>query len=403
MELEKRSHGKDQEPENAHGILPIDAAFLDGLRTLPAHKVLDKVLSHPDCPRLIGTMSSEDFFFLINKVGADGSLELLKLASLEQWQYILDVELWQKDRLELGQTGRWIGRLLAADPERFIKWLFSEGQGVAYYYLYRNIAVEARTEDEEIFETGPGCFSVDGFFYIQPKQEVERETIEALVRAMAQEDTLKYQAFLTGLAGVLPAELEEDMYRMRNVRLAEHGFLPREEAVAVYAPLDPEHLKTGKGGEGASPAAGPMNTGAVPRWPLQTLQEKNLLTKTISNLSDEGLLDRIRIEFSGLCNQILAADGIANLDADNLQEIQSQAAGYLNLILKERCREDTGSAETLLRMNTLLSLFRAGFGLALNLKWKAQRWLKEAAGFKGPDLEPSFWGALMGRAYSKAF
>ena len=32
-----------------------------------------------------------------------------------------------------------------------------------------------------------------------------------------------------GLSGVAPAEVEEEMYRRRNVRLSEDGFLPYEE------------------------------------------------------------------------------------------------------------------------------------------------------------------------------
>jgi hypothetical protein len=377
--------------------LPLDGAFLDSLHTLSGRKALDRVSNHPDPPRLIKSMSSEDFFWLIKKVGADGSLKLLKLASTDQWQYILDVESWQKDRLELNRTGQWMQRLLTADSERFTQWLISDGQGLAYYYLYRSIVVEVRNEDEEIFEAGPEFFTIDGFFYIRPIQEDQRETIEALLRTMAHEDTLKYQALLTGVAGVLPAELEEDMYRIRNVRLAEHGFLPREEAIAVYAPLDPERLKMKKQDARPRPTAGLEDAGDVPRWPLQTIQGQNLLTKTITNLSDAKLLDRIRLEFSGLCNQILSAEGLVNWDMDDLQEIQLQAAGYLNLILKERCREDTDTAENLLRMNTLVSLFRAGFGLALNLKWKAERWLK-GCWFHEAGLEPSFWGEAWGGA-----
>ena len=377
--------------------MPLDGAFLDSLHTLSGRKALDRVSNHPDPPRLIKSMSSEDFFWLIKKVGADGSLKLLKLASTDQWQYILDVESWQKDRLELNRTGQWMQRLLTADSERFTQWLISDGQGLAYYYLYRSIVVEVRNEDEEIFEAGPEFFTIDGFFYIRPIQEDQRETIEALLRTMAHEDTLKYQALLTGVAGVLPAELEEDMYRIRNVRLAEHGFLPREEAIAVYAPLDPERLKMKKQDARPRPTAGLEDAGDVPRWPLQTIQGQNLLTKTITNLSDAKLLDRIRLEFSGLCNQILSAEGLVNWDMDDLQEIQLQAAGYLNLILKERCREDTDTAENLLRMNTLVSLFRAGFGLALNLKWKAERWLK-GCWFHEAGLEPSFWGEAWGGA-----
>ena len=395
--MKKRPGGNDQATENSHGILPLDGAFLDGLHAFSGKKALDRVSNHPDPPRLIKSMSCEDFFWLIKKVGEDQSLELMKLATLDQWQYILDVEPWQKDRLELNRMGKWIKRLLTADPERFTQWLFSDGQGLAYYYLSQSIVVEVRNEDEEVFEAGPEFFTIDGFFYIRPVQEDQRETIEALLRTIAQEDTLKYQALVTGVAGVLPAELEEDMYRIRNVRLAEHGFLPREEAIAVYAPLNPESLKTKKQDASTWPTASLEDAGEAPRWPLQAIRGQNLLTKTISTLSDARLLDRIRLEFAGLCNQILSAEGLVNWDMDDLQEIQLQAAGYLNLILKERCREDTDTAENLLRMNTLVSLFRAGFGLALNLKWKAERWLK-GCWFHEAGLEPSFWGEAWGGA-----
>ncbi|MBW2709589.1 MAG: hypothetical protein JRD04_09990 [Deltaproteobacteria bacterium] len=395
--MEKRVQSNGLDIENNHGLLPLDGAFLDGLHALSDRKALDRVLNHPDLPRLIKSMSSEDFLWLVKKVGEDQSLELMKLASTDQWQYALDVESWQKDRLELNRTGQWIRRLLTADPERFTQWLFSDGQGLAYYYLYRSIVVEVRDEDEEVFEAGPEFFTIDGFFYIRPVQEDQRETIQALLRTMAHEDTLKYQALLTGVAGVLPAELEEDMYRNRNVRLAEHGFLPREEAIAVYAPLNPERLKTKKQDASTRSTAILEDAGVAPRWPLQAVRGRNLLTKTISNLSDEKLLDRIRLEFAGLCNQILSAEGLVNRDMDDLQAIQLQAAGYLNLILKERCHEDTDTAESLLRMNPLVSLFRAGFGLALSLKWKAELRLK-GCWFHEAGLEPSFWGEAWGGA-----
>jgi hypothetical protein len=398
--LKKRPQEIDQKSTKPIGILPLDGAFLDGLQALSPSKALEKVLNHPDSPRLIQTMSSEDFFFLINKIGVDESLELLRLATLDQWQYALDVETWQGDRMELDRTGQWMIRLLTADPERFTKWLFSDGQGVAFYFLYRSIAVEVRDEDQEIHNVGPEFFTVDDFFYVRPLKDDQREIIEKLIRSMVREDPVKYQAVLTGLAGVLPAELEEDMYRMRNVRLAEHGFLPREEAIAVYAPLNPDRLKMGQQDAGARFSVSLEDAGSVPRWPLQSIPDRNLLTKTIVNISDETLLDRIRLEFAGLCNQLLSAEGLSAWNTDTLQKIQIRAAGYLNLILKERCHnergnEDIKTAEDLLRMNTLVSLFRAGFGLGLNLKWKSQRWLKRCW-FQKADLESSFWGEAWG-------
>lgn len=167
--------------------------------------------------------------------------------------------------------------------------------------------------------------------------------------------------------------------------------------MAVYAPVNPEHLKKNTRNPMEEPVSGPEDPGPVPRWPLQTVQGQNLLAKTISNLSDGELLDRIRLEFAGLCNQIVSAEGLMDRDVDDLEEIQAQAAGYLNMILREQSGDDLETAENLLRMNALSILFRAGFGLAVNLKWEAERWLK-GCWFQKKGLEPSFWGEPWGMA-----
>ena len=137
-----------------------------------------------------------------------------------------------------------------------------------------------------------------------------KEAIERILRTMSHEDFDLYHAFLLGLSGMLPAELEEGMYRQRNVRLAEHGFLPFEEALAVYAPLGPEKLNA----EGLEETAGQMfSHGAThelaPVSPLYHAMGQDLWTKVSSNITDTFFLDRIRLEFGGLCNQIFSADG----------------------------------------------------------------------------------------------
>ena len=116
----------------------------------------------------------------------------------------------EKDRLDLNRTDQWMMRLTMADPERLVEWLYSDGQGLAYYYLYRSIVVEAM-EGNDLYDVAPNFFTIDGLFYIRALREDQRETIEKLLRTMADKDLLKYHALLMGMAGVLPAESEEDM------------------------------------------------------------------------------------------------------------------------------------------------------------------------------------------------
>ena len=56
-------------------------------------------------------------------------------------------------------------------------------------------------------------------------------------------------------------------------------------------------------------------------------------------------------------------------------------------------------SEHLLKQNPLQSIFRVGFGLALELKWEAERWIKEAW-FHSMGLKPDFWGEEWGATLS---
>ncbi len=388
--MENMGEKKGTGDSNDNSVYPSDGSILKDLHALSEKAVLDRILEHPAPRQLIQRLPSEDFFWLVKKMGEEDSLQLLRLASIEQWQYLLDLELWQKDRIDMEEASSWLRQLQLADPGRLTGWLFTDGQALAYYYLFRNIQVELRDPDET-YDFEEGFVTLDGIFYIKVDDPDRRETIEGILRTMADADFLRYQAFLSDLAGVLPAELEEQMYRLKNVRLAERGFLPPEEALLVYAPLEPDALEADADTDRIHGGIDEDVLDMAPYAPLSHVEGHNLLTKSLSRDPDPRFLDRVRLEFAGLCNQILSADGLTINDMDVLKKTCRKSAGYLNLILEKMCGEDIGAAEALLKKNSLISLFRAGFGLAQKLKWEAERWLKKSW-FEHRGLGFDFWG-----------
>lgn len=365
------------------------------LHTLSGKETLDRILNHPHPQALVRNMAYGDFYWLIKKVGEEDCLPLLENASSEQWQYLLDMELWERDRLDLSQTLQWLDRLEKADARRLAKWFFHEGRAICYYFFFRTIQVEIKDNDEAA-ELPDDFFTLDGVYHIRALIPEERSTIENLLRNMAKEDPLRYQALLLGLAGVLPAETEEKMYRMKNVRLAEHGFLPFEEAVSVYSPLSPETLKLEDTREISSTIAqDTVPRELVPLLPFYHLEGKDTLTAAIKGFFDPLLMDRLHLEFAGLCNQILSADGLEINDVDVLSRTCRKAAGYLNLGLEKVCKGDISKARQLLENHPLISFFRVGFGLALKLKWRAERWM-EKSWFLKQGLDLTFWGEEWG-------
>ena len=137
----------------------------------------------------------EDFFWLVKKVGENDCTPLLEMATDDQKQYLFDLELWQRDRLDIDNASEWLGRLYLADPKGLVKWLQSEGETLAYYYLFKSIQVKIKSDDEDQ-DVEQGFFTIDGACYVKVLDEARRETIENILRAMAGDNLERYQAIL---------------------------------------------------------------------------------------------------------------------------------------------------------------------------------------------------------------
>lgn len=388
----------NEEGSGARAEKPVSTehkGLMKDLHALTGSKILGRIMEQKNPRKMVQSLSSGDFFWLVKKVGEEDCLALLELASEAQWQYLLDLEIWKKDRLDMEQTSAWIKRLQQADSKRLVSWLFGQGEALASYHLFKSMEVIVLDKDDEAYDLPEDFFSLDGVFHIRVTDSEYRETIENIIREMARGDNVRYQAFLTSLAGLLPAEMEEEMFRLRNVRLAEHGFLPFEEAMSVYAALDPGALSPEK------PEALPdifedeEIRAMVPALPLYHTETENMLTEVAYKTEDPIFMDKIRLEFAGLCNQIMSADGLLVPELDVLVRTCQKVGRVLNLALERLCGKDVSRARQVLRTHSFVDLFRVGFGLTLKLKWEAERWLKESW-FFGRGLDADFWGKHWG-------
>jgi len=373
--------------------------FFERLFSLPETKILDFILSQKEASQLIQQMPFLDLYWIIKKIGEDDSVPILRFATEEQWQYILDLEIWRKDRLDVKKAGMWLKRFMEADAERLANWLISseETELFIYYYLYRTLEVITATDDN-IYDLPEEYFTLDGTFYLRLKDESQRELIEIILKLVASQDFLKYQALLMSSRAILPASTEEELYRLRNVRIAELGFLPFEEAISVYAPYPLDKLVkkerlTGKVSELVE--VDEEIKEMIPYFPINQLQKPGSFLLAIRHIRDNLLMDRIRLEFAGLCNQIISADGLSMLEFEDLIRTCRKAAGYLNIAIDKICGRDISKTIELIKNNPLVFIFRAGFGIALRLKWEVEKWVKRSW-FKKYELDFGFWGTEWG-------
>ena len=68
-----------------------------------------------------------------------------------------------------------------------------------------------------------------------------------------------------------------------------------------------------------------------------------------------------------------------------------KACGYLSIGLDRVTQGDVQKATRLVQGFPLAQIFRVGYGAALELRWKTEKWL-QGSWFAGQDFDLSFWG-----------
>ncbi|MGD9183512.1 MAG: DUF6178 family protein [Desulfobacterales bacterium] len=372
---------------------------------LPPEKALDRILDDPQPAALVHSFPEQDFYLLVNEIGPEDSLPLLSLATNKQWEHVVDLEIWQKDRLDQKAVTRWLSLLLEADPQRFIKWSLEEKLEFVELYLFRNLDVRIREHDQDPSDFGDDYVSLDNTYYfkfIDIPAETESEKLNdaqrralltRITQSLASYDHHAFQGILLEAAHIIPAETEEDCYRWRSVRLAEKGFLPFDEAVGIYQPLKSEELKK-KDKKFIPDALEQMSSLPVPIAPLRELKEDNHFTQALQKVEPPNVLQQIQTEFANLCNQIVVADQKIIGEREVLQEIVKKASGYVSIGLERMVKDknvDPARAAVLITRYPLQDIFRVGFGRALKLKWRAEKWLSKCW-FAQAGLRLTFWG-----------
>ena len=372
---------------------------------LPPEKALVRILDDPQPAALVHSFPEQDFYLLVNEIGPEDSLPLLSLATNKQWEHIVDLETWQKDRLDPKAVTRWLSLLLEADPKRFLRWFLEEKLEFVELYLFRNLEVRIREHDQDPSDFGDDYFTLDDTYYFkfidipaetesEKTNDTQRRTLlTRITQSLASYDHQAFQGILLEAVHIIPAETEEDCYRWRSVRLAEKGFLPFDEAVGLYQPIKSEELKK-KDKKFIPDSLEQISSLPVPIAPLRELKEDNHFTRALQKVELPNVLQQIQTEFANLCNQIVVADQKIISEREVLQEIVKKASGYISIgleLMVEDKKVDPARAAVLITRYALQDIFRVGFGRALKLKWRAEKWLSKCW-FARAGLRLTFWG-----------
>lgn len=376
---------------------------------LPTEKMVAAILSHPHPAALVHSFSEIDLHLLIRDIGPEDALPLVRLASNRQWEYVLDAEVWRRDQVDCLAATLWLGLLLEADPGRLVNWCFEDQLEFLELYLFRNIEVRIREFDQMPSDLGEGFVTDDDTFYIRfvtdpvhmpadAAQKYQRDAMLAqLLHRISAADHVRYQGLLMEAAAVIPAEMEEELFRLRNVRLAEKGLLPFHEAIGVFQPLRPVDLKH-RGKKYLPPPPADLVLLPVPMLAASFLASDTRFVRALKSITDIHVLGRLQTELASLCNQMIVAGEQQIQDRRQLADGVEMASHYLGIGIERMLdtaalssdADVDAAAARLLRHHVLMDLFRVGYGAVLDLRSRALRWQQNSR-FRALGLDLWFW------------
>lgn len=332
---------------------------------------LDLILDARDPGALVRALPPDELYFTIREVGLADAVELVQLASAEQFKVLLDLDAWRQGRFEPRRALPWLraARVGALDDPRAAARLARKQRALdpeLALLIFRDALLvhDLKVEEDPEITSDLTFRSPDGAYLVEFLVEgSDYLAVRGLIDDLQAEDAFKLSRLLASLAWELPSELEEAALRWRTGRLADLGYPSLEEALSWYARPP------------ARPAEAPGTPARAPGFFLAPLAEGTLLARAAAGLAED---DRVALELQlvGAGNAVMVADGIDPVDLDEIRAAVAGARAMVELGLSRLAGGEEARAVEVLRDTPVKRLFQEGFGRVLELCWRAERLLK---------------------------
>jgi hypothetical protein len=339
------------------------AEKLEHLRGVGAKRRMDLLLADPEARQLVRAFPPQEMFRLVKEIGEVDALELIHLASPEQVAFFLDLELWEKWSLSRKKALQWLGHIVEGGEE-FLRELLPElDLELLLLILEKEIAVGGGlgelAPDEERLTAWDHTF--DNVYFITFRDKKHSRLIGSFIDTVYRIDHSLYLALMEGGKNEVGSDLEELALRFRAGRLADQGFPELDEALTIYARLDPAAFV---------PAGDRVPLAAAPAGGLSILPAggDSLLQRVLAQAHSEELGQ----ELNYLVNCALVADAAAFADAEAMQTVLQRVYGCLTIALEFLSGGDEAKALEIVRGEYLKRLFQLGWNILRGLQEKAE-------------------------------
>lgn len=332
---------------------------LDEVLAKQGEERLNAIFDHDEPRAIVQALGRQEAFYTYAQLEEEGRQALLKLMSEEQLEYLLDLDLWEKDRLDTERVLEWFERLDGTDHDLVADWLTNASDELRTTALLQVCSVSEgpTSSDESLVEESDTLppFTAEGVFYVNFNSERAATALKAPLLLLASRDMEQYLAMMKSLTVALRPTTEEKAYQQRWNRLRDDGFLPADEAYEIYRwPRADELELSGEGNEEPNDRKEDAPTA------LTLAQPQGLLATAVQGLDPESRRELSR-SIAVTSVLVLAADHLHFADLDAHKRAVEKTLGYVNIGLHSLAEDNVEAARSTLRKATGRLLFRTGY------------------------------------------
>ncbi|MEW5743729.1 MAG: DUF6178 family protein, partial [Myxococcota bacterium] len=297
---------------------PARAEVVKRLGALSPKKRAEAMLDEVDGRPLVATLPAEDVYSTIIDVGLADSTELVQLSTPEQFVTYVDLASWQKDRIDPLEVLHWLRAARGDDDQAFIQKLSALDIEILELMYKKLVRIHDLEENPDVDTEGVTMETPDGKFLVEFLIDgVDEAALRRLTFDLMAHNPFELSRFLEAVRWELPTELEEAAFQFRQARLQDLGFPPLEEAVKVFAWVDPDKVTTPGGGVALAAAQGHVDLVSAAFRGLDDVERQNL----------EG-------EVRNLVNCVLVAEAAEPGDPAAIRQSSEYARDILDLGLE---------------------------------------------------------------------
>ena len=307
------------------------------------------LVDHPE--HVVPLLPSTELCITMRAGAMSEAAWLLELATPEQRQACLDLDVWNGASLEIPRLLEWIDALIEAGRPTLARAITELDPELWVLLLKRNadIAIVGRED-----EPPDGYFTEDGVVYVRARSDDDFARLREVLQTAFADTQPDYWRFVYGALHEHETECEEFALRWRVGRLADLGFPDREWAMQAYRPLDPAEIEP----VALTQWQGEL-TQLAQRVTLPRALSGTLVGEALSALPAESASDILGYVL-GVANSIAVADQIPLSEEESVPAALRKAVAGIDVGLRELARRRDQSPEEVLQVTRPLDLFRVG-------------------------------------------